>query len=286
MIRHIGLLIVFGCVLGGFLIAGGKIPTLIQPAEFIVIAGAAAGSLIVSLTPTMLRKLLRRILGVFGRTPYTVHAAGELLRLLYQLTVVARREGVLALERHVREPHSSPLFSGYPVITGNPRLMRFIIEALMLQVDGAVDPDDLREILDTELDTHHGEESVPGNVLQKMGDALPGLGIVAAVLGIIITMGHMDGGPEVVGHHVAAALVGTFLGVLLAYGLVQPLVTAMEGNLRDEENFLEAVKSGMIAFAHGKAPVVVTEVARRTFFEYNRPDREATEEACKALRAA
>lgn len=286
MNRHIGILVVLGCVIGGFIIAGGQVATLIQPAEFIVIAGAAAGTLLVSMTPAMLRKLMQRLSGVFGRSPYTKASATDLLQLLYQLTVVARREGVLALERHVREPESSNLFSAYPTIAKNRRAMRFLLEALVMQVDGAVDPDDLRELLDTELDTYHGEESVPAGILQKMGDALPGLGIVAAVLGIIITMGHMDGGPEVVGHHVAAALVGTFLGVLLSYGFVQPLVSAMEQNLRDEENFLEAIKAGMIAFAHGKAPVVVTEVARRSFFEHMRPDREETEAACKALRAA
>jgi chemotaxis protein MotA len=153
-------------------------------------------------------------------------------------------------------------------------------------VDGAVGPDDLRGILDRDLDTHHEEEMVPANILQKMGDALPGLGIVAAVLGIIITMGYMDAGPEVVGHHVACALVGTFLGVLLSYGFVQPIVSAMELNLRDEENFFEAIKTGMMAFAQGKAPVVVSEVARRCLYSAIRPDREATEEACKSLRAA
>jgi chemotaxis protein MotA len=284
--RLFGVIAVIGCVVGGFLIGGGKIATLVQPAEFIIIAGAASGTLFVSLTPTMLRRLFKRMFASFGKTPYTRAAASELLRLLYQLTVVARREGVLALERHVREPETSTIFSNYPSVKSNPRMMKFIVEALMMQVDGAVDPDDLREILDNELESHHGEETVPIGVLQKMGDAMPGLGIVAAVLGIIITMGYMDEGPALIGRHVAAALVGTFLGVLLSYGFVQPIASAMEQNLHDEENFLEAVKVGMIAFAHGKAPVVVTEIARRTLFDYVRPDREETEEACKALRAA
>jgi chemotaxis protein MotA len=284
--RLFGVIAVIGCVVGGFLVGGGQIATLIQPAEFIIIAGAAIGTLFVSLTPTMLRRLFKRMFASFGKTPYTRGAASELLRMLYQLTVVARREGVLALERHVREPETSTLFANYPSVKSNPRMMKFIVEALMMQVDGAVDPDDLREILDSELESHHGEEMVPITVLQKMGDAMPGLGIVAAVLGIIITMGHMDAGPSVIGHHVAAALVGTFLGVLLSYGFVQPIASSMEQNLHDEENFLEAVKVGMIAFAHGKAPVVVTEIARRTLFDYVRPDREETEEACKALRAA
>ncbi len=286
LLRYLGFVVVIGCVVGGFLMAGGKLPTLLQPAEFIVIGGAAVGSLLISLTPAMGAKLRTQLAGAMGKTPYDAPAAGEMLQLLYHLTIVVKREGVIALENHLRDPAASPIFSAYPRITGNPRVIRFVVEALMLQVDGAVGPEDLRGILDRELDTYHGEDSVPSGILQKMGDALPGLGIVAAVLGIIITMGAMDGGPEVVGEHVAAALVGTFLGVLLSYGFVQPLVSAMEQGLRDEENFFEAIRTGMIAFAQGKAPVVVTEVARRTLYSYNRPEREQIEEACKALRAA
>jgi len=141
-------------------------------------------------------------------------------------------------------------------------------------------------VLDTQLDTRRTEEMVPVNVLTKMADALPGLGIVAAVLGIIITMGHMDGGPEVVGHHVAAALVGTFLGVLLSYGFIHPLVSAIEQNMHDEENFLVAIKAGMLAMSQGKAPMAVIEVSWRSFYEYNRPDRKATEETCRTAAKA
>jgi chemotaxis protein MotA len=284
--RPLGLLVVVGCVVGGFLLAGGNLVTLVQPAEFVVIGGAAIGSLLISLSGPMLKKLRVRLAGVFGRSPYGGASAAELLQLLYHLTIVVKREGVIALENHLRDPETSTIFSAYPAILRNPQVMRFIIEALMMQVDGAVGPEDLRGILERELETHHAEDSVPGAVLQKMGDALPGLGIVAAVLGIIITMGKIDEGPAMVGHHVAAALVGTFLGVLISYGFVQPLVSAMEQDLRDEENFYEAIKIGMIAFAQGKAPVVVVEVARRSLFAYNRPQRESVEEACKALRAA
>jgi len=284
--RYIGMLIVLGCVVGGFLMAGGKLATLIQPSEFIVIGGAAFGSLFVSLTPTMMKKTRGRLRSVFSASVYTPAAAEQLLQLLYHLTIVVKREGVIALENHLRDPAASSIFSQYPLVLKNERAMHFIIEALMLQVDGAVGPDDLREILERELDTHHTEDGVPAAMIAKTGDALPGLGIVAAVLGIIITMGHMDGGPEVVGHHVASALVGTFLGVLLCYGFVSPIASAMEQELRDEGNYFEAIAIGMAAFAQGKAPVVVVEVARRALFSYIRPDREEIEEKCKALRAA
>ncbi len=286
MFRYIGFALVVGCVIGGFIIAGGKLPTLVQPSEFLVIIGSATGSLFIALSPTMMGRLRKQVVAVIGKSPYDPAAATEMLQLLYHLTIVVKREGVIVLENHLRDPSASPIFSSYASIMGNPKALHFITEALMLQVDGAVGPDDLKGIMDRELDTNHGEDSVPAGILQKMGDSLPGLGIVAAVLGIIITMGHMDGGPEVVGHHVAAALVGTFLGVLLSYGFVQPMVSAMEQGLREEENFFEAIKTGMIAFAQGKAPVVVAEMARRSLFTFNRPERETVEEACKSLRAA
>jgi chemotaxis protein MotA len=284
--RIIGILIVVGCVVGGFLMAKGHLATLVQPAEFIVIGGAATGSLVIASSPAMLKKMRVKLAGVFQKSPYDRNAASEMLLLLYHLTIVVKREGVIALETHLRDPESSTIFSTYPTVMKNPRLLKFLVEALTLQVDGAVTPEDLKGILERELDTHHDEDSVPAGLLAKMGDSLPGLGIVAAVLGIIITMGYMAEGAEVVGHHVAAALVGTFLGVLLSYGFVQPISTAMEQDLRDEGNFFEAIKTGMVAFAQGKAPVVVAEVARRTLFGYNRPEREGIEEACKSLRAA
>jgi chemotaxis protein MotA len=284
--RHLGIGIVLGCVIGGFLVAGGKLPTLVQPAEFLVIGGAAAGSLIVSLTPPMLRRLMKQVTGVFGRSPFNQATARELLKLLYQFAIVARSEGAVGLEKHLQEPDKSAILTRYPAIMGNPRLLGFLAEGLSMHVDGTAAVEDLSAIFDQGMSTLHTEESVPGNTLQKMGDALPGLGIVAAVLGIIITMGKINEGPELVGHHVAAALVGTFLGVLLSYGFVQPIVSAMEQGLRDEENFLEACATGILAIAQGKTPAVVAEMARRTLFEYNRPGRAEIEEEIKTLRAA
>jgi len=284
--RLVGVFVVIGCVLGGFLVAKGHIATLIQPAEFMIIGGAAVGSLLIAASPEVLKKTRSKMAAVFKKSPYDRAAAAELLQLLYHLTIVVKREGVITLENHLRDPGASNIFSAYPTVAKNQRVLKFLVEALTLQVDGAVSPEDLSGIMERELDAHHEEDSVPASLLQKMGDSLPGLGIVAAVLGIIITMGYMGEGAEVVGHHVAAALVGTFLGVLLSYGFVQPIVSAMEQDGRDEGNFFEALRTGMVAFAEGKAPVVVTEVARRSFYGYNRPDRETVEEACKSLRAA
>lgn len=286
MIRYIGFMVVLGSVLGGFTIAGGNVVTLIQPAEFIVLLGAALGSILISLSPPMLAKTRKRLAGIFGASPFSKGMAEQLLQLLYHLTIVVKREGVIALESHLRDPKTSSIFSSYPLVAKNQHVMHFVVEALTLQVDGAVSPEDLKGILERELDTHHVEEGVPAGAVAKVGDSFPGLGIVAAVLGIIVTMKYMSHGAEAVGKHVAAALVGTFLGVLLAYGFVSPMSAAMEQELKDETNFFEAIAVGMTAFAQGKAPVVVAEVARRVLFTYNRPGREEIEEKCKSLRAA
>ncbi len=266
--------------------AGGKVAALVQPSEFVVLLGAAVGALLISLTPPMLAKTRRRLAGVFGASPFSRAMAEQLLQLLYHLTIVVKREGVIALEGHLRDPKASSIFSAYPQVIKNNSVMHFIVEALTLQVDGAVSPEDLKAILERELDTHHAEEGVPAAAISRVADSFPGLGIVAAVLGIIVTMSYMSHGAEAVGKHVAAALVGTFLGVLLSYGFVGPIAAAMEQELKDETNFFEAIATGMAAFAQGKAPVVVTEVARRVLFTYNRPDREGIEEKCKQLRAA
>ncbi len=268
------------------MMGGGSLVTLVQPSEFIVIIGAAFGSVLISLSPPMLAKTRKRLAGVFAASPFTKAMAEQLLQLLYHLTIVVKREGVIALEGHLRDPKTSTIFSNYPLVGKNHHLMHFVVEALTLQVDGAVSPEDLKGILERELDTHHAEESVPAAAVGKVGDSFPGLGIVAAVLGIILTMKYMSHGPEAVGKHVAAALVGTFLGVLLCYGFVGPISAAMEQELKDETNFFEAIAVGMAAFAQGKAPVVVAEVARRVLFTYNRPGREEIEEKCKSLRAA
>ncbi len=284
--RYIGLLVVIGAVLGGFVLSGGSIPVLIQPYECLVILGAASGTLLIGLLPHQLKAMQKKTLGVFGGSKYSMAAANEMLQLLFHLAIVVKKEGVIALESHIRDPEQSAIFSKYPTVLKNHHALHFITDALRLQVDGAVAPEELAAMLERTLDTHHEEETVVPGALQKMGDALPGLGIVAAVLGIIITMSHLDGPPEEIGHHVAVALVGTFLGILMSYGFVQPIVAAMEQENRDEGNYFEAVRIGLCAFAEGKAPVVVVEMARSALYSYNQPTRETVEEACKALRAA
>jgi chemotaxis protein MotA len=236
--------------------------------------------------PHQLKKLGGKAFKALAGTRYSPAYAKEVLTCLFQLALLVKKEGVIALEGHIADPKSSTIFSNYPRLLKDEHMLHFVTDALRLQVDGAVTPEELEQMLDRELECHEKEEDAFAHVIALVADSLPGLGIVAAVLGIIITMMHIDGTPEEIGHHVAVALVGTFLGILASYGFLQPTVVAMHQEIKDGENFFSAVKNGIIAFAGGKAPVVVVETARRTLFSYNRPERDEVEEACKALRAA
>ncbi len=286
MHRVLGVLAVTGCVVGGYLIAGGEPAVLVQPAAFIIIVGSAVGAVIMSVSGVNAGRVRAGVTAVFRPSPYNPKAGAQLLQFLYHMSVLVKKEGVIILEDHVQNPARSQLFTPYPLISRNKAVLDYIIEALSLQVEGAVSAGDLEKILDRSLDTMNAEDSAPGAVVSRIGDSLPGLGIVAAVMGIIVTMGYIDGGPEVVGTHVAGALVGAFLGILLSCGFVGPLAAAMEQNLRDKENFFEAVQTGIVAFAEGKAPTVVVEMARRALFSYNRPERKVVDKACKALKVA
>jgi chemotaxis protein MotA len=280
------MLVVVGAVLGGFAAEGGPIPILIQPVELLIIFGASCGAIVVMCLPHQLKKIGRKAFKALAGSQYSPAYAKELLTCLFQLALLVKKEGVIALEGHIAEPLTSPIFSNYPRLLKDGLVLQFVTDALRLQVDGAVTPEELEVMLDRELVCHEKEEVAFVHVLTLVADALPGLGIVAAVLGVIITMMHIDGSPEEIGHHVAVALVGTFLGILASYGFLQPTVVAMRQETTDSDNFLSAAKNGIISFAEGKAPVVVVETARRTLFSYNRPPREEVEEACKALRAA
>jgi chemotaxis protein MotA len=192
----------------------------------------------------------------------------ELLKLLYQILALIRREGVLALEPHVSDRATSTLFAGYPTVMHRHHAADFLIDGLKQLVDGC-SAEELSLLFDAELETHHDEEHQPIGLIRTAGDALPGLGIVAAVLGIVVTMGHLDGGPEEIGHHVAAALVGTFLGILLCYGLVGPLATSIEIQGSAESRFMLCIKEAVVAAARGVNPQIAIEFARRTIFRTN-----------------
>lgn len=269
MTAILGVVIVLACVAGGFAMAGGPFPVLVQVNEFVVIGGAAVGSLVASAPGGA----LGRVKAAFGRAfakPPSKADYEELFKLMENLFQVIRREGMLALESHVWEPDKSPIFSKHPTVMARHHAFDFLVEGLKLVVDGT-HVEDLTLMFDMEIETMHEEEHEPVGLIRTTSDALPGLGIVAAVLGIIITMGHLDGGPEEIGHHVAAALVGTFIGILLCYGIISPIATAIELADKAEGRYINCIRVGLLAAARGVNPAIAIEYSRRAAFSGERP---------------
>jgi chemotaxis protein MotA len=265
-----GILIVLASVAGGFAMAGGHFGVLLQPSEFVVILGAALGALLTSAPGKMKKRVMNVIKTAVKENIPTQKDYLELLKCQYELFMLARRQGVLALEAHVNDPGKSDIFKKYPSIKKHHNAQMFLAEALQQIVNG-ISPDDLEQLLEAELDTAKAEGHLATGLLKVIGDALPGLGIVAAVLGIIVTMGHMDAPPAVIGHHVAAALVGTFLGILVCYGVLQPLANNAENQEVHTLRYLTVIKSAVIASARGVAPPTAVEFGRKMIFSDERP---------------
>jgi chemotaxis protein MotA len=286
MFTVIGLAIVFGSILGGFAMVGGSLKVLIQPSELIVIGGAALGTLVAGAPGRMRGRLFATITKAFGGSSPTRQDYLDLLKLQYEVFSFMRKNGAVALDEHVNDIDNSAIFSKYPSFLKRHHAVDFFRDALKQVVNGTASAEELDVLLDAELDTHHEETNIPVALLQKTADSLPGLGIVAAVLGIIVTMGHLNGGPEEIGHHVAAALVGTFLGILLCYGLFHPLATNAELQEVSNGKYLKCIKEGVVASLRGTAPVVAIEFARKAIFSDERPTAEETEEACRSVKSS
>jgi chemotaxis protein MotA len=205
----------------------------------------------------------------------------DALKMLYELFQVARKDGLVAIESHIEDPDKSAIFKKYPKVLHEHHAMEFLCDSLRLVLVGSVPPHDLDALMDGEMDVHHEQDNKPASALQKVGDALPGIGIVAAVLGIVVTMAAISGPVEVIGEKVGAALTGTFMGVLLAYGFLNPLSTAMEHNNSEEARFFAFFKASVVAFAKGFAPIVAVEFARRAIYSKARPTFQEMETACK-----
>lgn len=265
-------------VLGGFVMAGGPLPVLIQPAELVVIGGAAVFSVVIANPGYVLKALLPGIIGSIKGSGIDKRTYLDLLGLMASIFDTMRKEGVLGIEGDLTDPHKSPRFQKYPRASHNHHLMDTLTGALRLFVDGVVNAFDLERLLDTEIETHHEEALLVPTVVNKMSDSFPGLGIVAAVLGIIVTMQYLDGPPSEIGHHVAAALVGTMLGILLCYGFVGPVASKMEHVVREETSILKCVQAGLVSFAGGAPPQVALEFARKTIPSVMRPSAEELEE--------
>jgi chemotaxis protein MotA len=280
----IGAVVVLASVLGGYAEAGGPFLVLFQIAEFIIIGGAAVGALLISAPSKLLKKILQKILGSLKGSKVTSRTYLNLLKLMYELFQIIRKDGLLALEAHVERPSESKIFANYPDIIAEHHLITFMTDTLRLIVIGGIAPHEIESLMDIDIETHHHEGTKPGMILQKIGDSMPGLGIVAAVLGIVITMQAISGPPEVIGQKVAAALVGTFLGIFISYGFLQPLATNIDLANEDESKVFDVIKSGVIAAAKAFSPIVAVEFARRTIPEDLRPSFQEMENFVKGVK--
>ena len=285
MFAIIGILVVFGCVVGGYLMEHGNLRVLIQPAELLIIGGAATGTVLVANPLHIIKKIVAGMGEVFKGSQFNKQTYINTLKMMYELLNKARKDGLMVLEGDVEEPEKSPVFSKNPTFVKNHHVRDFVCDSLRMAITG-VDAFELDQMLDLDLEVHHQDASQPTSALSTMADSLPGLGIVAAVLGVVITMGALGGPPEEIGHKVAAALVGTFLGILLCYGLVGPIAANMAKAADEEHAFLYVMRVLMISFLKGTAPIMAVEVARRAVPGHVRPSFKELEQACRGGGAA
>ncbi|BBO34394.1 flagellar motor stator protein MotA [Lacipirellula parvula] len=277
MIVIVGCIVVVGAVLAGFTWAGGHIGALIHPSEIVTIGGASLGALIVMSPKKVLVDLMKGIMQAIKGSPFSKAMYGDLFRLMYDLLRTARREGLLGLEVHVAHPHESSIFTKYPRVANNHHVCDFICSGLTPLVEGTARKEQLPALFAADLKVIEEEHHLPTHALSKTADGLPGFGIVAAVLGIVITMGHIDGPPAEIGHKVGAALVGTFLGILMSYGFVAPLAARMELLGLAEIAFFRTIATIITGFANDLPPKVAIDQARRGVASENRPSREELE---------
>ncbi|GAB6195147.1 flagellar motor stator protein MotA [Lysobacter xanthus] len=281
----IGAVVVIGSVLGGFMMVGGKILALWHLNEIIVIVGSAVGSWLIATPIKVIKASLAGVKGVMKGPKYTRGDYVDLLKLIYELLVKMRREGMMAIEAHIEQPNESSIFQKYPKVLADHHMVDFITDCLRLIVGGNMAPHELESLLEYELETHHHEALEPAHSMQKVGDALPGFGIVAAVLGIINTMSIVgSAAPSEIGEKVASALVGTFLGILISYGFVGPIASAMENRAHEDGKAFEVVKMALIASLRGYAPSVAIEFARKLLFSDIRPSFQDLEADLKSAK--
>jgi chemotaxis protein MotA len=285
MIIVVGTIMVVLCVFGGFVIGGGHLLVLVHPNELLIIGGGALGALLIMSPRKVLMDIFKGLTICLKGAPHSRAAYEDLLKVLYELFLLGRRSGMIALEEHVLEPQKSSIFKKYPNFLNNKHAVEFLCGSLRPIIDGKIKPDQLRLLLDAELEQMETEHFAPVNVLTKTADAMPGFGIVAAVLGIIITMASISGPVEQIGVEVAAALVGTFLGILLAYGFLSPLAMNLEFNSTAEMDYTRCIAACVTGFASGMAPVTAVELGRRGLSSELRPSAEEMETMFKSLKS-
>ncbi len=277
----VGYIIVCGSVFGGFVLAGGHMAVLFQPIELLMIGGAAVGAAFVGNTPKSLKASLKALPTVFKGSPYSKAMYMELMTMLFDVLTKIRKEGLMSIEGDIEKPEESPLFSKYPLVVGDHHLMEFLSDYLRLMVSGNMDAFQIENLMDNELETHHHEGAIPAHFMAKLGDGLPAFGIVAAVMGVVHTMESVGIPPAELGILIAKALVGTFLGILLAYGFVGPLSSLMEQKLDESSKAFQCVKVTLLASLNGYAPALSVEFGRKVLYSTERPTFSELEEHIK-----
>jgi chemotaxis protein MotA len=281
MFAIVGILVVFGAVIGGFLMEKGPIAVLIQPSEAVIIGGAALGTMLAANPMHVLKKILGSATMILRGSKYSKQRYLECLKMMFALFNKARKDGLVGIESDVEEPEKSALLSKYPDFLKNHHARDFVCDTLRMAITGGATPHDVDQMMEMDMEVHHASATQPASALATVADSLPGMGIVAAVLGVVVTMSALGGPPEEIGHKVAAALVGTFLGILLCYGIVGPLASNLTKLVDDEHAYYHVLRVVMLAFLKGMSPTLAVEVGRRAVPEHVRPDFKEVEQACR-----
>ncbi len=286
MLVIVGYVLIILSVIGGFALAGGHVGSLLQPIELLMIGGAAVGAFLVGNTLKAIKATLKSLPTLFKGSKYTQALYIQLMLCLFGILSKIRTDGMISIESAVDSPEESVFFTAYPLVIGDHHLIEFITDYLRLMVSGNMDPIQLENLMDNEIETHHVEGTEPVHCISKLADGLPAFGIVAAVMGVVHTMESVGLPPAELGKLIAAALVGTFLGILLAYGFVAPLASLLEQKLHESAKTFECIKVTLLASLNGYPPAIAVEFGRKVLFSTERPTFMAMEEEIKKAKSA
>lgn len=284
MFAIIGAVVVLISVVGGYILEKGNLHVIFQPVEMLIIFGAAIGGFIIASPMKVIKSVIGGISNILSGKAYSKTDYMEVLLLMSEIFSKIRKEGLVSIEADVDNPEESKIFSNYPKFLKNHHAVSLVADTLRTVMTTSIAPHELESLLDTELEAHHEELMIPSKSVSNVADSLPGLGIVAAVLGVVITMGKINEPPEVLGHSIGAALVGTFLGVLMCYGFVGPAARNLEHIANEDKEYLNVLKVALVAFVGGAAPQIAVEFGRRVIPGNVKPTFIEVEEAIRELK--
>jgi chemotaxis protein MotA len=285
MLVIVGYVIVLGAVFGGFVMAGGHVASLFQPVELLMIGGSALGAFFVANSPKTVKATLKALPSLLKGSKFSKALYIDLLSMLYEILAKVRKEGLMSIESDVENPEASPIFSKYPHIQKDHHAMEFLTDYMRMMVGGNLNAFEIENLMDNEIETHHHEGEVPIHAMSKLADGLPAFGIVAAVMGVVHTMESVGIPPAELGKLIAAALVGTFLGILLSYGFVAPLASLLEQKLHESTKMFQCMKVTLLASMNGYAPQVAVEFGRKVLYSTERPGFRELEDEVKARKS-